>query len=132
MAAHDTIFYPAEHDGFIAADGDAIVGLVTFVVAGNDCEITLIEAVERYSGVGTALLGAVEQAAREGGCARIWLTTTNDNVDALRFYQRRGFALRAVHARAVDRARLLKPEIPAVGDYGIPIRDEIELEKPLG
>jgi len=131
MAAHNTVFCPADHDGFMAVEDDAIAGLVTFVVTGTDCEITLIEAVERYSGVGTALLAAVEQAAREAGCGRVWLITTNDNVDALRFYQRRGFVLRSVHAGAVERARILKPEIPAVGDYGIPIRDEIELEKFL-
>jgi hypothetical protein len=58
--------------------------------------------------------------------------TTNDNVDALRFYQRRGFRLRAVRPGAVDDARrTLKPEIPAVGEQGIPIRDEIELERAI-
>jgi hypothetical protein len=58
----------------------------------------------------------------------VWLVTTNDNLDALRFYQRRGLRLVAVHAGAVDEARRLKPEIARVGEYGIPIRDEIELE----
>ncbi|MGD8245715.1 MAG: hypothetical protein PVG25_02965 [Anaerolineae bacterium] len=62
---------------------------------------------------------------------RIWLITTNDNLAALRFYQRRGFSLVAVHPGAVDQARTLKPEIPAIGHSGIPIRDEIELELPL-
>jgi hypothetical protein len=73
---------------------------------------------------------AAEAAGRQG-CARLWVITTNDNVDALRFYQRRGFCLAAVHRGAVDRSRAsLKPEIPAVGAYGIPLRDEIELERP--
>jgi hypothetical protein len=58
--------------------------------------------------------------------------TTNDNVDALRFYQRRGFRLAALRTRAVDELRRrLKPTIPAVGEHGIPIRDEIELEIEL-
>jgi hypothetical protein len=70
------------------------------------------------------------QLARRQGCARLWVITTNDNVDALRFYQRRGFCLVRVHRGAVDRSRAgLKPEIPAVGAYGIPLRDEIELER---
>jgi hypothetical protein len=61
----------------------------------------------------------------------VWLTTTNDNLDALRFYQRRGFRISAVRPRAVERARAtLKPEIPEVGAYGIPVRDEIDLELP--
>ena len=59
--------------------------------------------------------------------------TTNDHVDALRFYQRRGFQLAAVHRGAVEDSRgKLKPEIPVVGAYGIPLRDEIELDKRPG
>jgi hypothetical protein len=63
---------------------------------------------------------------------RAWLVTTNDNMRALRFYQRLGWELVAVHRGAVDRAReTLKPEIPRVGNDGIPLRDEIELEYRL-
>jgi ribosomal protein S18 acetylase RimI-like enzyme len=60
--------------------------------------------------------------------------TTNDNVDALRFYQRRGFRLAALRAGAVEDARArLKPEIPWTGADGIELRDELELEKvPAG
>ena len=61
----------------------------------------------------------------------MWLVTTNDNLRALAFYQRRGFRIIAVHTDAVARSREAKPEIPAVGDNGIPILDEIELEKEL-
>jgi hypothetical protein len=74
-----------------------------------------------------------KEIARRAGCSRFWLITTNDNVDALRFYQRRGFRLAALHSGAVDDSRArLKPEIPEVGDHGIPIRDEIELEQEIG
>jgi hypothetical protein len=60
------------------------------------------------------------------------VVTTNDNVDALRFYQRRGFSLAALHTGAVDKSRmLLKPEIPKLGEYEIPLRDELELHKDL-
>jgi hypothetical protein len=81
--------------------------------------------------VGSALLAAVENHARADGFHRIWLITTNDNLDALRFYQRRGYVIAAVHSGAVDRARRLKPGIPEVGYYGIPIHDEVELHKGL-
>ena len=65
---------------------------------------------------GTALIEAAGQLARRQGCARLWVITTNDNVDALRFYQRRGFCLVRVHRGAVDRSRAThKPEIPAAG-----------------
>ena len=75
------------------------------------------------------LLSAVQDIAREAGCARLWLVTTNDNVEALRFYQRRGFRLTALRPGAVDSSReSLKPEIPSSGFFGIPLRDELELE----
>jgi len=65
-------------------------------------------------------------------CARLWVLTTNDNLDALRFYQRRGFRLARLRAGAVDDARrTLKPEIPVAGDHGIRIRDELILEKEV-
>jgi hypothetical protein len=56
------------------------------------------------------------------------LITTNDNVAALRFYQKRGFTLAALHKNALEQSRRLKPQIPLLGLDGIPLRDEIELE----
>jgi hypothetical protein len=83
-------------------------------------------------GVGTALIEAAERIARDAGCARLWVLTSNDYVDALRFYQRRGFRLAALNAGAVDRSRAqLKPETPEFGAYGIAIRDELALERRL-
>jgi DNA-3-methyladenine glycosylase I len=61
--------------------------------------------------------------------ARIWLITTNDNIDALRFYQKRGYEMKTVHRYAMEVSRKTKPQIPFEGKYGIPIRDEIEMEK---
>src|SRR5688572_25797746 len=96
-------------------------------------EIALIESFEAGRGVGGALIAACVRVARDRGLRRIWLITTNDNVHALRFYQRHGFSLVAVHRGAVDAARrTLKPEIPLLGEDDIPIRDEVELELPHG
>ena len=67
------------------------------------------------------------------GCDRLRVVTTDDNVDALRFYQRRGFRLAELRPGAVAEARQsLKPEIPLTGAYGIELRDEIELEMHVG
>ena len=89
-------------------------------------------AARRWAGTGTALVAALEGLAAGQGWGRLWVLTANDNVDALRFYQRRGFRLTGLHAGAVDRARTqLKPEIPPEGEYGIPLRDELVLEKAL-
>jgi GNAT superfamily N-acetyltransferase len=90
-----------------------------------------LDSLREGRGVGTALLEMVKDAAREAGCDRIRLITTNDNLDALRFYQKRGFVLVALHRDAVTAARALKPSIPLLGDHGIPIRDELDLEFPL-
>jgi GNAT superfamily N-acetyltransferase len=127
----DPLDYPAlisqtEEDG-------RLLGVLTYIVDREQCEILTLHTAQHWQGVGTALIEAVERLATQQGCSRLWLITTNDNVDALRFYQRRGFRLAALHRGAVDDSRArLKPEIPTLGDYGIPLRDEIELDKHLG
>ena len=105
-----------------------MAGLVTFHIAGDACEIVTLDSLHPGQGIGTALIEAVKAAAGAAGCRRLWLITTNDNLHALGFYQKRGFRLVAVHPGAVDDSRKLKPEIPLIGNDGIPIRDEIELE----
>ena len=84
-----------------------------------------LDSLVARQGVGTALLAAVQRAAREMTCTRLWLITTNDNVDAIRFYQRRGFVLSSIHPDALAESRKIKPQIPQIGNYGIPIRDEL-------
>jgi len=112
------------------AAGD-LLGLVTYHIQNNQCEIVSIDSLLEGIGIGTQLIQAVEIAAREHGCVRLWLITTNDNTQALRFYQKRNFHLVAVHRGAIEISRQLKPEIPLLGIDDIPIRDEIELEKFL-
>ena len=94
-------------------------------------EIVTINALNLYQGIGTLLIEAVRAEAKRLGCHEVTLTTTNDNIGALRFYQRRGFRLAALRPGAVDRSRQHKPEIPRTGDFGIPLRDEIDLSCPV-
>jgi ribosomal protein S18 acetylase RimI-like enzyme len=115
----------------LGREGDEVVGLATFEVVGDACELVTLDAFREGRGVGTALLEAVIEEARARACKRVWLITTNDNLRALRFYQRRGLRLVAVHPGALDEARRLKPEIPRIGLHGIALRDEIELELEL-
>lgn len=75
--------------GFVAERDGRPIGLVTYGLDNDECELAFIAALERHSGVGTALLDALLQAV--AGCKRLWLVTTNDNLEALRFYRRRGF-----------------------------------------
>jgi len=124
---HQTVYRPADLPGLIAERGSRVVGLLTFHVDGPVLEVVTLNALERRSGVGTLLMEAAAAEARQLRCQEIRLTTTNDNLDAIRFYQRRGLRLVALRPEAVDRARAERPEIPRIGDYGIPLRDEIDL-----
>ena len=127
VAVHGTVFQPAELAGFIAERSGRLIGLLTYHLAGDVLEIVTLNAIERRAGIGTLLIEAAVDEARRCGGREIRLTTTNDNVDALRFYQRRGFRLAELRPGAVDQTRQQKPEIPTVGSYGIPLRDEIDL-----
>lgn len=104
------------------------VGLVTYKISNDQCEVVSLNSLVEGLGIGTRLLEAVIDVSRRAGCARIWLITSNDNTTALRFYQRRGWRLAALHRGAIDQSRLKKPSIPPIGIDGIPIHDEIELE----
>jgi len=116
--------------GFVGETGGRRVGVLTYCIdpTPQDCELVCLSSLEPGKGVGAALVNALTSIARDKGCQRIWLVTYNDNFEALRFYQRRGFHLAALHRGAVDHARRLRPAIPLVGANGIRLRDEIELE----
>lgn len=131
VVAHGNVYFPHTLPGFVALQAGERVGLVTYHVVGEACEIVTLDSTRPGQGIGTALVDAVERAAQEQSCRRLWLVTSNDNLGALRFYQKHGFRLVAVHRDAVDEARRLKPEIPVVGEDGIPLHDEIELEMAL-
>jgi ribosomal protein S18 acetylase RimI-like enzyme len=132
VVAHGVVFHPADLPGFLAVEGEAVVGVLTCTqVDADTIEIVTIDALDRARGIGTALLAAMATAATEQGARRLVLTTTNDNVDALRFYQRRGFHLTALRRGALTRSRELKPTIPLVGEHGIPLTDELELTRDL-
>ena len=79
--------------------------MATYVVDGDACELLTLHAEKRFSGIGTVLVDGVHARALDAGCRLLWVVTTNDNVDALRFYQRRGFRLARLRAGAVDESR---------------------------
>jgi GNAT superfamily N-acetyltransferase len=114
--------------GFIALNSSERIGLLTYSISNSEFEIVTLDSLVENIGVGTALISQARSLAEHAACHRIWLITTNDNMPALRFYQKRDFRLVAVHQNALDYSRTLKPEIPLIGLDGIPLRDEIELE----
>ena len=117
--------------GFIALSDANESGLATYSIVGKKCELVTLNSLIENLGVGTAMIEAVKNEAITRKCTTLWLITTNDNTRALRFYQKRGFKLTAIYPDAIHKSRQLKPEIPLIGNNGIPIRDEIELEMIL-
>jgi len=131
VVSKGTMLYPAELEGFAAVRDEKIIGLATYRVEGEECEVVTINSLTKGTGIGSSLLDAVRDAAVKARCRRLWLITTNDNLSALRFYQKWGLHIAAVYPNALERSRRLKPEIPLLGKEGIPLRDEIELEMTL-
>ncbi len=131
VVSRGRVYYPHQLTGFAALQKEKPVGLVTYRIDGSECEVVTIDSLFEGRGIGSALLEAVREAAHSAGCKRLWLITTNDNLHALGFYQKRGFNLAAIHRNALEESRRLKPEIPLFGRNGIPRRDEVELELRL-
>ena len=131
MVVHGESIDLGSADGYYACEGDEIVGLITYRTAGNEMEILSLDSFQEGRGIGTGLLETVVAEARETGIRRIMLVTTNDNLAALRFYQKRGFDMCRFCRNALDQARKIKPEIPLTGMDGIPLKHEIELEMVL-
>jgi len=125
IIAHGQVIRPEQVEGFVYEDWS---GLVTFCFRENECEIISLNSLREGQGIGSALIEAVIKEAKTKQCQRISLITTNDNLHALGFYQKRSFSLVAIYRRAIDESRKRKPTISWIGENGIPLRDEIELE----
>ena len=128
MVVHGECVDLSNADGWNIFDYDVIIGLITYRIIHNEMEILSLDSLHENQGIGTALLNQAIAKAKKSGCSRVWLITTNDNLSALHFYQKRGFDIVKIYRNAVDVARELKPSIPMYGCDGIPIKHEIELE----
>lgn len=113
-------------DGFVAVSNEQIVGLVTYVFKDTECEIISLNSFIENIGIGTALINKVREIAKNNNCHILKLVTTNNNIKAFGFYQKRGFIISKVYINAMETARKLKPQIPMVDENNLPIRDEIE------
>ena len=114
--------------GFIALFRGEPSALLTYCVTKGELEVVSLHAAVTGRGLGSRLLAAARDRARELQCRRVWLITTNDNEPAISFYSHWGMHLAAVHRGAIAESRKLKPEISHFGVDGRPIEDEIEFE----
>jgi len=131
IVSRGCVYQADELPGYILWEKEARMGLITYHIEGETCEIVTLDSLSEGKGIGTALIDALHDRALNLGCDRLWVITTNDNLPALRFYQKRGFRLTALYPSAVEESRRLKPSIPLVGHEDIPIRDEIQLQMYL-
>lgn len=115
-------------EGFVFGDW---IGLLTFLIRNDECEVTSFNSLEPGKGIGRALMDEMVREAKARKCKRIHLLTTNDNLNALKFYQKYGFEIEQINRGAINESRKQKPSIPLIGMNGIPLRDEIELELRL-
>ena len=128
MVVHGESIDLGKAEGWYACEDNEIIGLVTYRFTGNDMEILSLDSLVENKGIGTALLNQAISEARNAGLERVRLITINDNLHALRYYQKRGFDIIRFYHNALDDARKIKPEIPLTGMDGIPLKHEIELE----
>ncbi|MEZ4982125.1 MAG: GNAT family N-acetyltransferase [Saprospiraceae bacterium] len=118
-------------EGLLAIYSGRIMGIATYRKIQDEIEIISLDSFQEKMGIGTSLLNEIIKKGTAEGYKRIWLVTTNDNTNALRFYQKRGWNLKALYLDSVLEARKLKPSIPDLGKDQIPIRHELELEHIL-
>jgi ribosomal protein S18 acetylase RimI-like enzyme len=112
-------------------DGEPVGVAVVRPDDDGSAEVLFIATDRPGAGVGAALLTACADGARAAGAERVWLVTTNDNTPAIRFFQRQGWDLVALHHGAVSASRARKPTIPRWGHAGSEIRHELVFELRL-
>jgi len=132
IAAHRELYDLSELPCFIAvSESGEPLGYCYYRFSEDECEIMALESMREKMGVGFALINAVHEAVLSQGCHRLYLLTTNDNIHAIGYYQRRGFSMCAIRFDELEYSRKLKPGIPLIGDNGIPLRHEIEFEMKI-
>lgn len=131
IAIRGTILSAYDYPGFIGEIDSEQVGTVIYEERPEVLEIVTLNSIRPRQGVGTALIEKVIDLATKLHKKTVKAITTNDNTNALRFYQKRGFYISDFFPNAVVKARNLKPEIPKLGNDGIPIRDEFELQRDI-
>jgi GNAT superfamily N-acetyltransferase len=88
----------------LARNDNRVVGMVNLLFSVSTAlgaKVAILEDMvviptERGSGVGSRLLNAAINTARENGCQRITLLTDSDNEAAHRFYEKQGFVRSAM------------------------------------
>ncbi|RIO09541.1 GNAT family N-acetyltransferase [Mammaliicoccus sciuri] len=98
--------------GFVAYDEVEIIGVITYIIRNDQIEIISLDSFRENVGIGSQLLKKLEEISEEKDITNISVITTNDNLNALKFYQKRGYNITKVIPNAVEKVRKQKPSIP--------------------
>ena len=109
LVSKGKIYKAEDLDGILTYENNKIIGLGLYYIKNNACEIVLLETFLQNKGIGTQIIEKIKENAKMKNCKRIWLITSNDNIDAIKFYQRRGFSIANIYKNAMDKSRELKP-----------------------
>jgi len=125
----DKLFTVAELPAFVAKVSKEVVGFVSFAEVLDDLIIVALAVLPEYQGmrVGSNLIARVEGEARTSRKKKILVSTSNDDLPALAFYQSLGFQLYEVKPNVIaeKHGELMK------GIGNLPIRDELRLRKSV-
>jgi GNAT superfamily N-acetyltransferase len=118
-----------EMPALVAELTDGLSGALAYRQHGEALHVVALatDPMWQRSGVGGYLVAEAEMFARRLGLHSVIVATTNDNLPALYFYQRRGYRITDLAPASM----LAHTESERRGFAGIPVRDEIRLEKKL-
>lgn len=110
------------------ADGQC-AGVLSYAVESDRLVVVMLNVHPEFQGrtAARSLLAMAEHEGRSRGLATIAVATTNDDLPALYLYQRWGFVI----AEVVVGGLLAHHGAEEPGFAGIPVRDEVRLEKHL-
>lgn len=129
IVAFDEVMDIDQMPALVAVMYDEPSGALAYRLLGDALHIVALatDPMWQRAGVGGHLVAEAERLARRLSLTRLVVSTTNDNLPALYFYQRRGYRLTALVPDSV----ITHTHQMVAGFAGIPARDEVRLEKRL-
>jgi len=125
----DRKFMVAELPAYTAKLENDIIGFISFTETDDAIMIVALGVMPQYQGcgVGRSLIEKIETEAKRRMKKKLLVSTSNDDLPALAFYQSLGFQIYMVKPNIIaeKHGEVLK------GIGGLPIRDELRLQKIL-
>jgi ribosomal protein S18 acetylase RimI-like enzyme len=126
---HDQTFDVPNLSGYIAKTKEGLIGFVSIIEIDDDILIVALGVLPKHQslGIGKALVKKVEDAAFRMKKKRLFVSTSNDDLPALAFYQSINFQIYEVKPNVIA----MKHGKVISGIAGLPVRDELRLQKTV-